>query len=122
HELTGFGSEHRIGDIKFIPYVQDPGTCESLGVRFGDIAYAPDFVNLYEDAIAVLRNVKIWIADAAAYNDEKNIVHANLKTIYRLNEQIGAERVYLTSLSQHMDYQTLKRELPEGYEPAWDGL
>jgi phosphoribosyl 1,2-cyclic phosphate phosphodiesterase len=39
-----------------------------------------------------------------------------------MNEIVQAERVYLTHMPGFMDYQTLVRELPDGYEPAYDGL
>jgi phosphoribosyl 1,2-cyclic phosphodiesterase len=35
---------------------------------------------------------------------------------------VQAERVYITHLTPGMDYRTMLKELPEGYEPAYDGL
>lgn len=111
-----------IDDIRVVPFQQDHGTCKSTGFRFGDTAYSVDIYDLDDRAIMALKGVKTWIVDAAGYHNENNKVHANLKTIYSLNEQIGAEKVILTSLSVNMDYQTLKKELPAGYEPAYDGM
>jgi phosphoribosyl 1,2-cyclic phosphate phosphodiesterase len=78
--------------------------------------------SLEPKSIEILKGIKTWIVDAAGYNQEHNPVHATLKEIYALNEQIKAQRVILTSLSLGMDYQTLLKELPKGYEPAYDGL
>lgn len=111
-----------IGDIEFIPYVQDHGHSISVGYRFGDIAYSTDFVDLPEESIKALQGIKTWIADGCGYKMENNSVHANLKTLYQLNEKIGAQRVIVHHLSPLMDYQTLCRELPEGFEPGYDGL
>ncbi|HOO49949.1 MAG: MBL fold metallo-hydrolase [Rhodospirillales bacterium] len=124
HEFTQnhFGQLQTVGDINFIPFIQDHGSIQSVGYRFGDIAYSLDMHDLDEQAIETLCGIKTWIVDAAAYNQDQNAVHANLKTIYRLNEQIGASEVILSSLSLHMDYQTLLKELPVSYKPAYDGL
>ena len=116
------GQKQTIGDIEFIPFEQDHGSCISIGYRFGDVGYSVDMRNLEEEAIRALRGVKVWIADCAAYHQKNPAVHAGLDDIYRLNKEIGAEQVYLTSLSLRMDYQTLIKELPEGYVPAYDGL
>jgi phosphoribosyl 1,2-cyclic phosphate phosphodiesterase len=117
-----FGKPHTVQGIDFMPFEQDHGTCKTVGYRFGDFAYSVDIVSLHQTAIETLRGVKTWIVDAAAYNQDSNPVHANLQTIYDLNAQIGAKNVILTSLSLSMDYQTLKKELPEGYVPAYDGM
>ncbi|GJL84779.1 MAG: phosphoribosyl 1,2-cyclic phosphodiesterase [Micavibrio sp.] len=121
-EASQFGAPQSLGDIEFIPFEQDHGTVQSVGYRFGDLGYSVDIYRLDDKAINVLKGVKIWVVDAAAYKSETNPVHANLETIYELNKQIGAETVYLTSLSLVMDYQTLMAELSEGFVAAHDGL
>ncbi|MCB1720796.1 MAG: MBL fold metallo-hydrolase [Rhodospirillales bacterium] len=126
-ESHEFGKAHfekpkTIGDITFTPFIQDHGSIETVGYRFGDCAYSLDMHDLNARAVETLRGIKTWIVDAAAYNQENNAVHANLKTIYRLNEKIGASEVILSSLSLHMDYKILLNELPEGFKPAYDGL
>ncbi len=116
------GRCQRFGDIDFIPFFQDHTTCQSVGYRFGEIAYSVDFKSLDDQAVDVLKGVKIWVADGAAYKKHDNTVHADLRTLYELNERIGAQQVYITSLALNMNYQTLLRELPEGFFPAYDGL
>ncbi len=117
-----YGKVCKIGDIEFIPLEQDHGTCKSVGYRFGDTAYCVDVKNLDQAAITALKGIKTLIIDATGYKMTNNKVHANLDNIYTFNEQIGAEQVYLTSLTLKMDYQKLLEELPEGFEPAYDGL
>jgi phosphoribosyl 1,2-cyclic phosphate phosphodiesterase len=121
-KTADFGAEQVIGELRFVPFEQDHGTCVSIGYRFGDIAYSPDFVRLDDKAVEILRGVRIWIADCAAYKDTQNAVHANLETIFSLREKIGAHEVYLTSLSLAMDYRALEKELRNGVKPAFDGL
>lgn len=117
-----FGSLHKFGDIGYIPFEQDHGSCKSVGYRFGDLAYSVDIFNLDHRAVETLAGIKTWIVDAAGYHQTDNSVHANLETIFSLNKRIKAQQVYLTSLTLGMDYQTLISELPQGYAPAHDGL
>ncbi len=122
HHIFEYENKIQVGDIEFSTFAMDHGTCVSTGYRFGDFAYATDFLRLDDRAVAALKGVKVWIADAAGYKETGNKVHANLETLYALNQKIGAEQVYLTSLSLSMDYKTLCAELPPGFAPAWDGL
>lgn len=118
-----YGQDFRIGDLSFIPFEQSHGRfVRSVGFRFGSLAYCTDMKALDTLALSTLKGIKTWIVDAAAYNEDTNPVHASLKDIYAYNDIIGAQQVYLTSLSLLMDYQTLLNELPEGYYPAYDGL
>jgi phosphoribosyl 1,2-cyclic phosphate phosphodiesterase len=117
-----YGKPMTVGDISFIPFEQDHGTCKTVGYRFGDFAYSVDILDIAPEGIDVLKGVKIWMVDGTGYHQDDNPVHANLNTIYKINKEIGAERVIITSLSLSMDYQTLRSELPPGYEPAYDGL
>lgn len=122
--ITGsaLGKPMRIGDIDFIPFEQDHGTCTSLGFRFGDVAYSTDLIDLSDDALEALKGIKTWIVDGAGYNSETNPVHLSLERVYEFNQIIKAQNVYFTHLSRWMDYKTVLEETPEGYEPAYDGL
>lgn len=111
-----------IGDIDVMPYEQDHMTCTSMGYRFGDVAYSTDMHNLNDQSIEALQGVKIWIVDGAGYKRDDNMVHASFKGVFELNKRIGAQKVFFTHMSCFMDYKTMIDELPDGYEPAYDGL
>lgn len=113
--------EITIGDISILPFEQEHGTIHSLGIRVGDIAYSTDMLRLNDHAMDALSGIHTWIVDAASYNGTA-YVHANIAGIINMNERIGAKRVFLTHLSPMMDYATLINELPQGYEPAYDGM
>ncbi len=122
HVISSFAQEMTIADISFIPFLQDHGTCQSLGFRFGDIAYSTDLVDLSNDSIEILKGIKTWIVDGAGNNWNENPAHLSLERVVELNKQVGAEQVYITHLTRYMDYQTLMGSLPEGFAPAYDGL
>ena len=121
HALN-MNTAQRIGDLTFTPFAQDHGTCISTGFRFGNIGYSTDFVRLDKTALNILEGIEIWIADAAAYHNTNNPVHACIEAVMAYNERIGAQKVYLTDLPPVMDYETVLNELPDGFEPAYDGL
>ncbi len=122
HVIQDFGVVSVIEDVSFTPFEQDHGTVMSVGYRFGNFAYSTDVKTLDDDAVQTLKGIDIWVVDCAGYHDNQNKVHASIQQIYSLNEKIGAKTVYLTSLTLAMDYQTLKKELHDGYFPCHDGL
>lgn len=119
---SAYGKAMAVKGISFIPFEQDHTTCKTLGFRFGDFAYSVDVHSFDDAAIEALRGVHTWMVDAAGYKQDDNMVHINLAQIYAIAKKIGARRVILTSLTLAMDYQTLVSELPEGVEPAYDGM
>lgn len=120
--LVVYGKPINIEGLDIIPFEQDHGSCVSTGYRFGNIGYSTDMVDLPERSIEILKGIDTWLVDATGYKFEYSPVHATLKKVYELNEQIGAKKIYITHLPAHMDYQTLCNELPENYKPAYDGL
>ncbi len=116
------GKPLRIGDIEAIPFYQDHGDCDCIGYRFGNLGYSADMLHIGEEGIETLKGIDIWVADGAGHYIEDHKTHAPLSRLYKLNETIGAPKVYVTGLSKFMDYRALKNELPEGFEPSYDGL
>ncbi len=124
HPFTSsqYGVVQKFRDIEYIPFEMDHGTCVSVGYRFGDISYCVDMKSLSDAALDIIKGSKIWIVDGAGHNNPDNKVHADLGTLYKYNDIIQADDVYVTCLSSFMDYAELKAELPAGYHPAYDGL
>ncbi len=121
-EDKDYGSKLMLGDIEYTPFEMDHGTCISTGYRFGDISYCVDMKSLNDKALDIIKGSKIWIVDGCGYHNPDNLVHADLERLYKYNEFIGADKVYVTSLSSFMDYKTLEQELLSGFYPAYDGL
>ena len=92
----------------------------SLGFRFGPIAYSSDVNHLSEEAFAILEGVDIWIVDALRYTPHPT--HANVATALEWIARVKPRRAILTNMHIDLDYETLKRELPPGVEPAFDGM
>jgi phosphoribosyl 1,2-cyclic phosphate phosphodiesterase len=109
------------GDIHFQPFEQDHGFgARTLGFRFGDAAYSNDVVKLPEAAFDVLQGVKLWIVDAIRYKPHPT--HSHLDQTLTWISRVKPERAILTNMHIDLDYQRLRRELPPGVEPAYDGM
>ena len=98
----------------------DHGHVRATGFRFGDVAYSSDVVGLPEASKVLLRNLDVFIVDALRYTPHPS--HAHLDLALEWIEELKPKRAVVTNLHVDMDYQTLKRQLPTGVEPAYDGL
>jgi phosphoribosyl 1,2-cyclic phosphate phosphodiesterase len=124
HEITQPFSDFEIagagGPIEVRAFSQQHGRIRSLGFRFGGLAYSPDVDGLDEDAFAALKGVDCWIVDALRRTPHPS--HAHLARTLEWIARIKPKRAILTNMHVDMDYETLKRELPPGVEPAHDGM
>jgi len=114
-EITGPG-----GSLPVLAFGQTHGRIRSLGFRFGGIAYSPDVDGLDEDAFAALEGVECWIVDALRRTPHPS--HAHLSRTLEWIARVKPKRAILTNMHVDMDYDTLRRELPPGVEPAYDGM
>jgi phosphoribosyl 1,2-cyclic phosphate phosphodiesterase len=117
HEIAG---PFRIGDIDIVPFEQQHGPITSLGYRFGKLAYSTDLNGLSEQAFAALEGIEVWIVDALRYDPHPTHPHLDLTLSWI--ERVKPKRAILTHMTWEMDYDTLRRTLPEGVEPGYDGL
>ncbi len=110
----------RVGEIEVTPFEQGHGSITSLGFRFDRIAYSTDLNVLDEAAFEALEGIDVWIVDALRYDPHPT--HAHLDLTLSWIERVKPKRAYLTHMTWDMDYETLKAALPDGVEPAYDGL
>jgi phosphoribosyl 1,2-cyclic phosphate phosphodiesterase len=108
------------GALEVRTFEQSHGRINSLGFRFGPVAYSSDVNGLSEAAFGVLEGVELWIVDALRYAPHPT--HANVATALEWIARVKPRRAVLTNLHIDLDYETLKRELPSGVEPAYDGM
>lgn len=114
------GRPFEIGDIPVQPFRQSHGPIDSLGFRFGPIAYSTDVSALDEAAFDILAGVKVWIVDAVRYRPHPS--HAHLDRALAWIERVAPSRAILTHMANDLDYRTLQDSLPAGVEPGYDGL
>jgi phosphoribosyl 1,2-cyclic phosphate phosphodiesterase len=108
------------GPITALPFLQDHGDIPSLGFRFGKVAYSSDVKDLPPESAAALEGIEIWIVDALRY--QPHPTHFSVADALAWIERIKPKRAFLTNMHTDLDYERLRRELPEGVEPAYDGM
>ncbi len=92
-----------------------------LGFRFGDFAYITDTNYIPQEEMEKLRGIKILIINALRW--ESHLSHNSIPEAITLIREIKPAKAYLTHLSHQAGrYEEIMKELPEGIEPAYDGL
>jgi len=119
-EITEPFREFSIAGIPVLAFGVGHGRIRSLGFRFGPVAYSPDVDQLDEGAFAALAGVECWIVDALRYTPHPS--HAHLARTLEWIARVKPRRAILTNMHVDLDYETLRRDLPPGVEPAHDGM
>lgn len=114
-EVAGAG-----GLIRLQPFRVRHGRIDALGFRIGGLAYLPDVSGIPDDAWPALADLDVWILDALRYKPHPT--HSHVAQSLEWIERARPRRAILTDLHNDLDYETLCRDLPEGVEPAHDGL
>ncbi|MET0545087.1 MAG: MBL fold metallo-hydrolase, partial [Caulobacterales bacterium] len=108
------------GDLEIIPLMQAHGGTHSLGFRVRRFAYSNDVSDMPEETFERLHELDVWVLDALRYTPHPTHVH--VEKALQWIERLKPKRTFLTNLHIDLDYETLKSELPDGVEPAFDGL
>lgn len=108
------------GKIEITPIPLEHGDIGSLGYRFNGIAYSPDISGVPEASIPLLEGLDVWIVDALRFTAHPS--HFSVKDALKWIERLKPKRAILTHMTTDLDYEALKRELPAGVEPAYDGM
>jgi len=108
------------GPIEALPVAQDHGDIPSLGFRFGKVAYSADIKALAPESLAAMTGLDVWIVDALRKTPHPS--HFNLDEALDWIARVKPRRAILTNMHTDMDYGELRRILPAGVEPAYDGL
>jgi phosphoribosyl 1,2-cyclic phosphate phosphodiesterase len=108
------------GAVPVLPFWQEHGNFGALGFRLGPVAYSSDVNAMPEESLAALEGVDLWIVDALRYTPHPT--HAHVALALEWIARVKPKHAVLTNLHIDLDYETLKRELPPGVEPAYDGM
>lgn len=108
------------GPMPVLPLAQDHGGGPSLGFRIGNFAYCNDVVRLPEETLALLARLDTLVVDALRYRQHPT--HASVADALAWISRLKPRRAVLTNLHVDLDYSKLRSELPQGVEPAFDGM
>ncbi|MEQ1697014.1 MAG: MBL fold metallo-hydrolase [Hyphomicrobiaceae bacterium] len=107
------------GSVAALPILQQHGDIQSLGFRFGNVAYSPDISDFIDGSERHLEGLDVWIVDALRYTPHPS--HFHVKRALEWIAKLKPKRAILTHMTSDLDYDRLCRELPPGVEPAYDG-
>lgn len=92
-----------------------------LGFRIGPMAYITDANYIPPQEFGKLKNLDIFVLNAV--RRERHISHFSLPETLEIFRQVGARRSFITHMSHQIGlHREVSAELPEGVEPAYDGL
>jgi phosphoribosyl 1,2-cyclic phosphate phosphodiesterase len=103
---------------------QPHGDITTAGLRFdaggAAVVYSTDFNELTPEMENRFKGVDLWIVDSLRRRPHPT--HPHLELALDWIARLGPKRAVLTHMDNSMDYDTLVAELPEGVEPAYDGM
>ena len=112
-----------LGNAKLTFVDQPHGGITSLGIRADEagssFGYAIDFHEFTPEMKALYGGVDLWICDCLRRTPHPT--HAHLDAVLGWARELKVGQLLLTHLDKSMDYATLKTELPDWAEPAFDG-
>jgi len=108
------------GAVKAMPFRQIHGNIDSLGFRFGNIAYSSDISEIPDESNLILEGLDVWVIDAL--RRDPHPTHFHLDKALSEIERFKPKRAILTNMHVDLDYHQLCNELPENVIPAFDGL
>jgi len=101
--------------------IAEHGDINALGVRINDAVYLPDMKRIsHPDSLDLLAGVQVLIIDALRYKLHPS--HMNLEECLAFIQKINPERAILTNMHGDLDYASVKKMVPPGVEPGYDGL
>jgi phosphoribosyl 1,2-cyclic phosphate phosphodiesterase len=115
-----FTIEGRGGPIDVTPFYQVHGDIKSLGFRIGAAAYSSDLNDLPAESLPYLEGLDVWVVDALRHTGHPS--HFSVGQALGWIGKLKPKLAILTHLHIDLDYETLRRELPKGVEPAYDGM
>ena len=103
--------EGRGGIVEAVPFRLAHGDIDALGLRIGDLAYAPDVSRIPEESMRYFQGLDMLIIDALRYTPHPS--HFSVSEALALIERVKPRRAILTNLHTDLDYGRLKSELPD---------
>lgn len=92
-----------------------------LGFRIQGFCYLTDMNAIEDGEIEKIKGVDVLVVNALRY--KRHISHFNLEEALSVIERVKPKRAYLTHISHQLGlYEDIVRILPEGIEPATDGM
>ncbi len=114
------GETVRVSGLALSLFHQAHGTAGTLGFRAGGFGYSTDAVALDETALTTLGGIDTWIV--GCFCRAPHPTHAHIDLVLDWAARIGARRTVLTHMGTDLDWAWMRRRLPPGVAPGYDGM
>ena len=104
------------GAIEATPFDLNHGEINALGFRIGNLAYTPDVKRIPSASRPLLEGLEVWIIDALRYRPHPS--HFSLDEALAEIEAMRPKRAILTNLHTDLDYEALRKRLPDAHRPG----
>jgi len=123
-QMTEFvpGDDLDVLGLRVGSFEQDHGYSKTVGFAFGGCVYSTDVKVLTDDVLDRLAamNLDVWII--GVFRWETHWTHAHVDLALEWIDRVKPKRAIMTHLSPDIDYDDLKRFLPDHVVPAFDGM
>jgi phosphoribosyl 1,2-cyclic phosphate phosphodiesterase len=96
------------------------GNIPALGYRIGNAAYTPDLHDIPQESWGALANLDLWIIDGLRYAQHPS--HFSVRDALSWIDRFKPRRAVITNMHADLDYEVLRKELPDQVIPAYDGM
>ena len=114
------GEAFTVLGMDILPIRLKHGDLPVLGFRIGNTAFLTDVSTIPADSKQLLHGLETLVIDAL--RKEPHPTHLHVDAAVRLIHQLRPRQAYLTHMSHDLEYEALLKDLPDGIEPAYDGL
>jgi phosphoribosyl 1,2-cyclic phosphate phosphodiesterase len=114
------GDTFMVKTLQVKTFLQDHGFSTTLGLRFGDVVYSTDVVELPDAAKAAIRGAQVWIVGAIGFAHHPT--HAHLDKVLGWVKELQPRRTVITHMGPKMDYDVVNAHCPAGVTAAFDGM
>ena len=114
------GRPEPVAGIELLPLAFRHGHLRVYGYRMGALAYITDVKAIPDAERERLRGLDVLVLNALWWRPHPT--HLSIAEAVATAQALGARRTYLTHLTHETGHADLAGRLPQGIEPAYDGL
>jgi phosphoribosyl 1,2-cyclic phosphate phosphodiesterase len=119
HEIEP-GRAVSMAGLEALPLSFRHGHLRVFGYRFGKLAYLTDVKSIPDAERDRLKGLEVLVVNALWWRPHPT--HLSIGEAVETARALGARRTYLTHLTHETGHADLAAQLPEGVNPAYDGL
>jgi phosphoribosyl 1,2-cyclic phosphate phosphodiesterase len=112
--------EGKGGTVTLSAFNVQHGNIPALGYRIDNAAYTPDLHDIPRESWPALESLDLWIVDGLRYAGHPS--HFSVGDALSWIERFKPRRAVITNMHSDLDYEVLRKSLPEGVIPAYDGM